>query len=42
MVGQPEPAPEYCEFKGRYAGDVDPMKKIRQGQGAYTYSNPFF
>lgn len=28
--------------KDRYVGAIDPVTKLRNGQGTYTYTNPFF
>ena len=39
---QQQEAPAYKEIKGRYEGQVDPVTKLRVGQGTYTFSNPFF
>ena len=34
---------EYRTQKDRYVGDIDPVTKLRHGEGTYTYSeNPFF
>ena len=33
---------EYKTTKDRYVGDIDPVTKLREGQGCYTYTNPFF
>lgn len=30
------------DFKDRYVGDIDPITKMRQGLGTYTYPNAFF
>lgn len=29
-------------LKDRYVGDIDPVTKLRNGKGTYTYPNPFF
>lgn len=26
----------------RYVGDIDPVTKLRNGQGVYTFENPYF
>lgn len=28
--------------KDRYVGGIDPVTKLRHGQGCYTYTNPYF
>ena len=33
---------EYKVTRDRYVGDIDPVTKLRNGQGCYTYTNPFF
>lgn len=33
---------KYQMTKDRYVGGVDPVSKLRHGQGTYTYTNPFF
>ena len=34
---------QYRSQKDRYVGDIDPVTKLRHGQGTYTYQeNPFF
>jgi len=33
---------EYRPTKDRYVGSIDPVTKLREGQGCYTYTNPFF
>ena len=33
---------EYKSTKDRYVGDVDPVTKLREGNGCYTYTNRFF
>jgi hypothetical protein len=34
---------EYRAQKDRYVGDIDPVTKLRHGDGTYTYQeNPFF
>ena len=33
---------EYKETKDRYVGQIDPVSKLRQGNGCYTFTNPFF
>ena len=33
---------EYKVTKDRYVGQIDPVTKLRHGQGCYTYKNPFF
>lgn len=32
----------YQVNKDRYVGDIDPATKLRNGQGCYTYTNPYF
>lgn len=32
----------YQVNKDRYVGEVDPTTKLRNGQGCYTYVNPYF
>lgn len=32
----------FVDQKGRYKGDIDPVTKLRNGNGVYTYTNPFF
>lgn len=33
---------KYQEQKDRYKGDIDPVSKLRNGTGVYTYTNAFF
>lgn len=33
---------EFRITKDRYVGDIDPVTKLRHGQGCYTYTNPYF
>ena len=33
---------EFKVTKDRYVGDIDPVTKLRHGQGTYTYTNPYF
>lgn len=33
---------QFQKNRNRYVGDVDPVTKLRQGRGVYSYSNPFF
>jgi hypothetical protein len=34
---------EYRTQKDRYVGDIDPVTKLRHGDGTYTFQeNPFF
>ena len=28
--------------KDRYVGGIDPVSKLRNGHGTYTFTNPFF
>ncbi len=32
----------YQTNRDRYVGDIDPKTKLRNGQGCYTYTNPYF
>mmetsp|Transcript_2297 Transcript_2297/g.3134 ORF Transcript_2297/g.3134 Transcript_2297/m.3134 type:complete len:81 (+) Transcript_2297:134-376(+) len=32
----------YKSTKDRYVGGIDPVTKLRDGQGTYTFTNPFF
>lgn len=32
----------FKDQKGRYRGDINPVSKLRNGTGTYTYTNPFF
>ena len=32
----------FIDQKGRYKGDIDPVTKLRNGNGVYTYTNAFF
>ena len=50
MSAQQERAPRaegdqntvYRLTKDRYVGGIDPVTKLRNGQGTYTYTNPYF
>ena len=33
---------EFKVTKDRYVGNIDPVTKLRHGQGCYTYTNPYF
>ena len=33
---------QYKQTKDRYVGGIDPVTKLRQGHGCYTFTNPFF
>ena len=33
---------EFKVTKYRYVGDIDPVTKLRHGQGTYTYTNQYF
>ena len=33
---------DYVYSKDRYVGDLDPVTKLRHGEGVYTFENPFF
>ena len=33
---------KYMVTKDRYVGGIDPVTKLRHGQGTYTYTNPYF
>lgn len=32
----------FQEIKGRFKGDIDPVTKLRNGTGTYTYTNNYF
>jgi len=42
MVYQQPGDMEYRVTKDRYVGNIDPVTKLRDGQGCYTYTNPYF